>query len=125
MTVSSVLLGLAGVVLLFAPREYAQAAGLGETEGLATAMWGIGMLSFGIVNWTARASILGGIYGRAVVLGNQIYSTTGFLVLLQAMREPAVSPGWPLIAVVVVLGLHAVFFFLLLTRSPKSPEEGM
>ena len=86
MTTSAVLLGLSGAVLLFAPQEYARVAGLGETDGLATAMWGIGMLSFGIVNWTARASILGGIYGRAVILGNQIYSTTGFLVLLQAMR---------------------------------------
>jgi hypothetical protein len=35
------------------------------------------------MNWIARGSVLGGIYGRAVVAGNQTHLTIGTLALLQ------------------------------------------
>lgn len=74
------------------------------------------LLGFAAANWTARASILGGIYGRAVVVGNQMFSFVGTLVLLQALRLGPAPGVWALLG---VLGAGAVLYSVLLYRPPR------
>lgn len=114
--IHAVLLAITGVVLLFAPAAVfpgAAAAGLEPLPQLVAAA----LLGFAAANWTARASILGAIYGRAVVVGNQMFSFVATLVLLQELRHGPAPAVWALLG---VLGAGAVLYSVLLYRPPRA-----
>jgi len=75
-----------GIVLLFAPELLFRLFDLsGSPEGAVTAqLFGAALISLGLMNWTARGLVLGGIYGRALVYGNLVYSLIGFFVGIRA-----------------------------------------
>ncbi len=83
--------GIAGAVLLFAPREVGTMLLPGANPPVLVQLLGGALVGFAIANWTARGSALGGIYGRAVVAGNQAHFMIGALVLLTHGREGAAS----------------------------------
>lgn len=114
-TLHAILLAVAGVVLLFAPESVfpaADAPGLRPLPQLVAAS----LLGFAAASWTARGSILGGIYGRAVVVGNQMFSFVATLVLLQGLRGDPAPGVWALLG---VLGTGAVLYSVLLYRPPR------
>ena len=82
-TVSALCFAVLGAMLLFAPEE-AGGALMPDSRGHAIAqLLGAALLGFGAMNWIARGSALGGIYGRAVVAGNQTHLVIGALVLVR------------------------------------------
>lgn len=83
MTVSASWLALLGASFLFAPHEAVRALGLPPGPGVLTQVLGSALLAFASANWHARDSLLGGIYGRAVVVANQMHFVVGALVLLR------------------------------------------
>lgn len=97
-----------GAALLFAADDVSVAF-MAPAGRLAVQMWGAALLGFAAMDWTARGSVLGGIYGRAVVIGNQTHFTVGVLLLLGHALEPGAAPAtfWALGALYVV---GAVFF---------------
>ncbi len=122
--VSAAVLLMAGLALLFAPDavlpslipDYPPAAlWLGQLLG---ASW----LGVGALNWWSRATVLGGIYGRPIVLANVAIYFIGALVMLSAARR-ARLPGtlWAAVALAVVL---AVAYGWLLWRGPLSKDWG-
>ena len=72
-----------GVLLLFAPGEVSGALGAHADGGPVAQLLGAALFGFGTINWIARGSALGGIYGRAVVAGNQAHLTVGALLLVK------------------------------------------
>ena len=65
------------------------------------------------MNWIARGSALGGIYGRAVVAGNQTHLAIGALVLVKrGIDGGADHPAYWVLTGLYVLGAS---FFLYLT----------
>jgi hypothetical protein len=115
---SAICFGAAGALLLFAPQEAGPKI-LGEGGGAPLAqLLGSAWLGFAAMNWVARGSLLGGIYGRAVVAGNQVHLTIGALVLV----KNGVAAGGPLaywlLTGVYVLG--AGLFLWLLFASPAN-----
>ena len=65
------------------------------------------------MNWIARGSALGGIYGRAVVAGNQTHLVIGALVLVKrGIDGGADHPAYWVLTGLYVLGAS---FFLYLT----------
>lgn len=110
-----ILFGL-GIFLLFAP------ASAPLTDGAAapgvdvlTQPLGAALIGFGTANWTARGSFLGGIYGRAVVAGNQAFAFVATLSLLAGRPDDAAVGFWILF---MVLAAGAVLFSVLLFRPP-------
>jgi hypothetical protein len=84
-----------GVLLLFAPAEVARMLILHTADGPLVQLLGAALLGFGAMNWIARASQLGGIYGKAVVAGNQTHLTIGALLLLMASSQgSALGADW-------------------------------
>ena len=123
MTVSSVCLAVLGAVLLFAPEGVKLL--VPEAGGLALAqLLGAALLGFGAMNWVARGAALGGIYGRAVVAGNQTHLTVGALLLVKRGLEPgAHHPAYWALPGGYVLGA-AFFAYLTFFRSAsKSSDE--
>lgn len=85
--VSAFCLVALGALLLFAPAE--AGALFGESApGPLLQLLGACLLGFGAMNWVIRDATLGGIYGKAVLVGNQTQFLIGALVLVKrALRE--------------------------------------
>ena len=82
---------------------------------------GAALLGFAAANWLARRSMLGGIYGRAVVAGNAAFAFIGALSLLGGVpAEPGLA-FWLLLAVLVA---GAALFGWLLLRGPHLESAG-
>ena len=109
MIASAALLAALGLLLSFAPEETLAYLGQPATGAVPVLLQLAGALylGFAVMNWTAKGSVLGGIYGRAIVLGNFLHFTMGALALLKA----AIDPGFGTI-VWVLTGIYAVFALL-------------
>jgi hypothetical protein len=119
---SAGLLLVGGLALLFAaddilprliPAFPAAGAWLGQ---LLAAAW----LGVAALNWLSRSSLLGGIYGRPVVLTNAVLYFVGAMVLLKIVTRPNAPAVVGLLAVPFVL--FAVVYSWLLFRGPLEPD---
>ena len=116
----AVALLLAGALLLFAPEAAAPLANAADPSSLAlTQLLSAALLGFGAANWTGRGVILGGIYGRALVVGNQAFAFVGVLVLGKGVPAGAGPVVWGLLA---LLACGAVLYSVLLYRPPAPPD---
>jgi hypothetical protein len=116
-TASAICLALLGIALTFAPGEIAGMFGIASTP-LALQLLGSAQLGFGVMNWTARGSTLGGIYGRAVVVGNQMHFTVGALALLNHGFAAGGSPAFWVLTIIYTLGA-ALFLHLMFGGGPR------
>jgi hypothetical protein len=82
-TTSAVCLAVFGAMLLFAPDEVSRVLWPLSGGNALVQLLGAALLGFGAMNWLARGSALGGIYGRAVVASNQTHLTIGALLLVK------------------------------------------
>ena len=113
----AVLLLAVGVTLLFAPEVVFPAPKANISQPLVLAqLLGAALLGFAAAGWTARSSPLGGIYGRAVVVGQQTFSFIGLLVLLRNLPSERNLAVWGLL---LVLAFGAVLYSVLLYLSPR------
>lgn len=117
-TTSALVLAGAGLLLLFAADEVlarfvsgvqAEAAWIGQILGAA---W----LGIAALNWLSRGSVLGGIYGRPIVMANAV---TYFITTTVLLRAPFTGA---LIAAAVP-GIFALLYGLLLFRGPFSADR--
>jgi hypothetical protein len=119
---SAAILLVGGLILLFAPGLVLPRLVPGYPE---TGLWlgqllGAAWLSVAALNWLHRSTVLGGIYGRAVVLTNMILYFVGALVLLRAAsRVPAATDLWIL---GVTLAVPALTYGWLLFRGPVQAD---
>jgi hypothetical protein len=120
MIAAAALLAACGLVLSFAAEEVITALG-GHAPGLVPVLVqlaGALYLGFAMVDWTAKGMVLGGIYGRAIVLGNFLHFTMGAMALLKVALHPqAAAALWSIAA---IYALFAVLFMRLLFGSPKA-----
>ncbi len=109
MIASAAMLAALGLLLSFAPEETLAYMGQPATGAVPVLLQLAGALylGFAVMNWTAKGSALGGIYGKAIVLGNFLHFTMGALALLKA----AIDPGFGT-TIWVLTGFYAVFALL-------------
>jgi hypothetical protein len=122
MTVSSLMLGLAGIFALFAPDVLlamlnAPAAGpLSVLVQLTGALY----FSFALMNWTAKDSAIGGIYARPVSLANFGHFFTGTLILVKHLL--AAEFNLTILLVSILYAGFAVIFYWLVFRATGIPK---
>jgi hypothetical protein len=110
MTVTSVLLALAGVSCLFMPAELAasiDAAGNRQLQMLVQVAGAL-YLGFAMANWTGKGLTIGGIYGRPLSIANFTHFFIGAIALLKFLPSGEIS--WPFAAILAVYVLFAVLF---------------
>ena len=118
-TMALLLAGL-GLALLFAGDVLGPqlvAAG----GGPLTSLWGVALFGFAMAIWIAKGAILGGIYGHAVVVGNQVDFFGGALILLTSAGVTRDGPVFWVVAGVYVLG--AALFTYLMMSSGVTPRR--
>ena len=109
LSLSALILGLAGVAAMFAPDEIGHyvAGEKSSALSLAIQLAGSGLLGFAFLDWMGRGIRIGGIYGRPVAIANLVLATTAALALGKAAAG-APHPG--LIALTAIFGALAVAF---------------
>ena len=120
---SALAMAAMGLVLSFAPTETLIYMG-GSVTGrmpVILQLTGALYLGFAFANWTAKGMVLGGIYGRALVMGNFLHFIMGALTLLRAAFGASSGPIFWTITVIYVL--FAIGFGLLLFTSPAQAAE--
>lgn len=116
-------MGIVGIACSFAPAEIADVIGAGSAaqSPLILQILGALLFAFAMVNWTARGSLLGGIYNRPIAIGNLAHFVIGSLALAKA-----VAAGERRTVFVVSAAIYAVFaiaFGVVLLRSPVQPMK--
>lgn len=118
-TLFAVLQIIAGLGMLFVPDAFLtfEASGASDADVVAQLV-GAAFIGFGAANWIARAAPLGGIYGRAVVVGNQAFSLIGSLILLTNIPTDPPAGFW---LVLLLLVSAAILHGSLLIKRPSQP----
>jgi len=124
MTVSSIILGAAGIILTFAPDIVMNSLNIEANPTSLLLAQVIGGLYFGysMLNWMTKESLIGGIYNRPIAIAN----FTHFLIAGLAICKRLISdPGLPktLWAAGVVYAVLGLLFIIILFRHPISSSE--
>lgn len=117
MTASAILMGIVAILLLFMPQE--TTAFLGWKNSNITLFQLLGALYFGfaMINWNLRSSLLGGIYGRSVTIGNLSHCLIATLVLIKSVSNQ--SGETPLIVASIIYAIFTLLFGYMLFTSPS------
>lgn len=120
---SALLLVFLGVLLSFLPAEIGSF--MGFTQSLATQMalqlLGAVYFGFGMLNYMSKRAVVGGIYGRPLVVGNFSHFLIAALALLKA-QDLLSTYSW-LWALAIAFGLLAVAFGRLLFVQPANSND--
>lgn len=112
---SAIILCVGGTLLLFAPDVLLRRIVPGFPDA---ALWvgqlvGAGWLAVAALDWLSRSAVLGGIYGRPVVLANIALHFISSLTLVEAATHEGASSGLWLLATPFAI-LASVYGWLLL-----------
>jgi len=116
MILSAVFLAAVGLVASFAPAELLSYLKVPQADPLPllVQLLGASYLGFAITNWTAKDSMIGGIYARPLSLGNCMHFFVGALALAKQVNIHGFHG--PLIPVFIGYSLFAVAFANLVFR---------
>ena len=124
LSASALVMGVAGIAGSFLPHESLRVLGVAPSGALPVIVQLLAALlfAFAMVNWTARGSLIGGIYNRPVALGNLTHFVIGAFALLKAA-----AAATDLRAILsVAAGIYAVFaigFAMLFFKSPVARRD--
>lgn len=120
MMASAVVMGLAGVILIFAADEVMSYLDITANLRVSLIFQLAGALyfSFAILNWKAKDNIIGGVYSKPVALGNLMHFLVGGMALIKAATGHS---GTTLITGASVIYLvFAILFALVMFRHPAA-----
>mgnify|MGYP005841113977 CR=1 FL=1 len=97
MMASAIAMGIAGIFFTFLPEEIISYAGFTITElnTLSLQILGALYLAFAVLNWMARANLIGGIYSKPVAMGNFAhFFIAGITLIKGALANQYVLSLW-------------------------------
>ena len=123
LTVTSVVLALAGAAALFAPDALLAGVTAPPNSLLPALMQLLGALylAFATVNWTARESVIGGVYARPISLGNFGHFFIGALALAKAALGGGAS-AVVIVALIVYAAFAVIFGWLVFVATGLAPK---
>jgi hypothetical protein len=121
MSLSAVLLGVPGLLFIFLPQEIATYLGWLDTNPILYQLLGSLYFSFALVNWTAKANLIGGIYGKPLALGNFTHFSVGALTLIKWVLRDTAPLVW--VVIWVLYSIFALVFGYILFTHPKSNSK--
>ena len=120
MTLSAAALGALGLSTSFLPQEILIRAAMPADRFNVALIQIAGALyvGFAMLNWSAKGSLLGGIYGRPIVLANFAHFAIGAIVLAKIVAAGQMQIEVALLTAVYVL-FAAWFGFVLFGPGPR------
>jgi hypothetical protein len=123
MLASAVFMAALGLIGTFLPHELLAKLHVQENAVLALVIQLAGALyiAFAMLNWTAKDSLIGGIYNRPALLGNVLHFTAGAMALIKGAFAGHGDPS--VIAGASIYALFALAFGNLMFTSPVKSGE--
>jgi hypothetical protein len=121
MSLSALFMAILGFAATFAPQEILGHYGLsrGGPAVLLAQVAGALYLGFAVLNWTARANLIGGIYSHPVALGNFVHFGVVAIALLKVVAGGALRNG-EIIVGATIYSAFAVWFGVVVFTHPGS-----
>lgn len=123
MTLSALSMAAAGLAASFFPQEIlAYLDAWSEVVEVALLqVLGALYLGFAMLNWTARGSVIGGIYSRPVAVANFMH--TGIVTVILGKILLANHQSLLLVAATLVYALFALWFAAVLFSQPRKVDS--
>lgn len=121
MIASALVMAAIGLSLTFAPQEILHHldSEASTWEQTVAQLCGALYWGFALMNWMAKGLLLGGIYGRPIVIGNLVHFTMGALLLLKLpMDHSFYLAGWTMTATYALFA--ALFGYVMFTQPTAS-----
>jgi hypothetical protein len=120
MSLSAIFMAVLGIAASFAPQEIVRHYGFSHAglSVLPIQVAGALYLGFAILNWMARANLMGGIYSRPVALGNLLHFAVVTIALLKVMTGGLSRSGEIIVGSIVYL-TFSVWFGLVVFTHPR------
>lgn len=118
---SVLFLAALGLGFSFLPAEILEELHI-ESNSITTILMqilGALFLGFGMMNWMAKDSIIGGIYNKPLVVGNLMHFGVGAITLLKIVFTLKENTR-VLIPLTILYLVFAVAFFLIFKNTPKA-----
>jgi hypothetical protein len=122
MAASAAWMAACGLVLTFAPREVGAMLGAASQAGtllpLVLQLLGAIQLGGALTNWMSKGSLVGGIFGRPLAIGNLAHFSIGALALGRTALDGA-AIQWPLAALAALYAALALGFYRVAFVQPR------
>ncbi len=125
MVSSALLMAICGILFQFAPHSVLSYLNADSTGILPVLVQIIGalFLGFAMMNWMAKAVLIGGIYARPLVMGNLLHFMVGAFSLLKfAFAAPNL---WVIWIAAMIYSLFAVLFGIVMFTHPIKKTIGV
>lgn len=120
MTANALILGLMGIGLSFLPKEIAKTLAL-NSDAIILQLVGALYLGFALLNWMNKEKILGGIYGRPIVMANFTHFLIGGMALIKLTLNGSGSIS--LLLLTIIYAVFGVAFAFKAFTHPKIKED--
>jgi hypothetical protein len=122
MTASALILGVTGVGLVFLPQEIQSLvhASPSAADALILQLLGGLYFAFAMINWTSRANLIGGIYGRPIAIGNLTHFSIGALSMIKGYSAFGGPVG---LVVTIVYALFAIMYGIVFFTHPAAAKS--
>ncbi|KAA9038720.1 hypothetical protein FW778_14335 [Ginsengibacter hankyongi] len=115
MTISAAILGAVGIILTFMPQEVSHFLNFTELTPIVFQILGALYFGFAMLNWTAKANLIGGIYSRPIAIGNFTHFLIGGLASIKlVLHNTALTSIW--ICAIVYLVFALLFGYVFFTN---------
>jgi Na+-driven multidrug efflux pump len=118
MTSSALVMALSGIAFSFLPHEiveYFNDAKASAVDAVWLQILGALYFAFAAINWTAKANLIGGIYGRPIAVGNLTHFLIGGLVLIRSYLS---SHEMTLLVPTLLYFIFGILFTIVFFRHP-------
>lgn len=124
MTSSALFLAIIGILLSFLPNEIVDY--LNVESNIITLLFlkilSALYLGFGILNWMAKGTIIGGIYNRPIAIGNLMHFGVGAIALVKIVSNIQ-THSEIIISLTVVYVIFAILFAYVFKTNPTKTEK--
>ena len=124
MTSSALFYAIIGIILSFLPNEIADY--LNVEYNIITILFLNIMsalyLGFGILNWMAKGTLIGGIYNRPIAIGNLMHFGVGAIALVKVVSNIQ-THSEIVISLTVVYVIFAILFVYIFRTNPTKTEK--
>ena len=124
MTSSALFYAIIGIILSFLPNEIADY--LNVEYNIITILFLNIMsalyLGFGILNWMAKGTLIGGIYNKPIAIGNLMQFGVGAIALVKVVSNIQ-TQSKIVISLTVVYVIFAILFVYIFRTNPTKTEK--
>ncbi len=122
---SAVVMAVLGIALSFFSQEILNYMGIETTKlpQVILQILGALYLGFAMLNWMAKANLIGGIYSRPLAIGNFMHFMVGALALIKVFFA---NTGIKIILIpAITYLLFSLLFATIVFGSPKNNKSGI